>query len=94
MTADSPSRRAPETARELLGEMRRWPIFDPHSHIDPHRPAARDLDEVLGYHYYTELAHSSGMPAADVAADLPPAPAPRTSPAGSRPWTIRSSIPG
>ncbi|OJW10598.1 MAG: amidohydrolase [Planctomycetales bacterium 71-10] len=72
MTADSPSRRAPETARELLGEMRRWPIFDPHSHIDPHRPAARDLDEVLGYHYYTELAHSSGMPAADVAPELPP----------------------
>jgi glucuronate isomerase len=38
-------------ARELQDEMARWPIFDPHSHIDAHRPAARNLDEVLGYHY-------------------------------------------
>src|SRR4051794_27648200 len=59
-------------ARELFEEMARWPIFDPHSHIDPHRPAARNLDEVLGYHYYTELAHASGMPAALVAPDLDP----------------------
>jgi glucuronate isomerase len=49
-----------------------WPIFDPHSHIDPHRPAARDLDEVLGYHYYTELAHASGMPADQVDPELNP----------------------
>jgi glucuronate isomerase len=60
------------TARELFDEMMRWPIFDPHSHIDAHRPAARNLDEVLGYHYYTELAHSAGMPAERVAADLAP----------------------
>ncbi len=72
MTAESPFRRVSEPARELLEEIRRWPIFDPHSHIDPHRPAARDLDEILGYHYYTELAHSAGMPAADVAPELPP----------------------
>jgi glucuronate isomerase len=58
-------------ARELLGEIARWPIFDPHSHIDPRRPAARDLDEILGYHYYTELAHASGMPAALVGPDVP-----------------------
>ena len=43
--------------------MARWPIFDPHTHIDPHRPAARHFEEILGYHYYTELAHSAGMPA-------------------------------
>jgi glucuronate isomerase len=72
MTAESLSARVSEPARELLEEMRRWPIFDPHSHIDPHRPAARNFDEVLGYHYYTELAHSAGMPAADVAPELPP----------------------
>jgi glucuronate isomerase len=59
-------------ARELFEEMARWPIFDPHSHIDPHRPAARNLDEVLGYHYYTELAHSAGMPAARVGPELSP----------------------
>jgi glucuronate isomerase len=50
-------------AREIYDEIARWPIFDPHSHIDPHRPAARNFEEILGYHYYTELAHSAGMPA-------------------------------
>lgn len=60
------------TARELFDEMSRWPIFDVHSHINPHRPAARHLDEVLGYHYYTELAHSAGMPAAQVGPELDP----------------------
>src|SRR5271156_1907087 len=60
------------TARELFDEMSRWPIFDPHSHIDPHQPASRNFDEILGYHYYTELAHSAGMPTDRVAADLPP----------------------
>ena len=51
-------------AQELFEEFRRWPILDVHSHIDPRRPAARDLGEVLGYHYYTELCHSAGMPSA------------------------------
>ncbi|WP_250846931.1 glucuronate isomerase [Aquisphaera insulae] len=59
-------------ARALFEEIATWPIVDPHSHIDPHRPAARNLDEVLGYHYYTELAHSAGMPASQVAAELDP----------------------
>jgi glucuronate isomerase len=59
-------------ARELFEEIARWPIYDPHSHIDPHRPAARNFDEVLGYHYYTELAHSAGMPADRVAPALDP----------------------
>ncbi|WP_165067690.1 glucuronate isomerase [Paludisphaera rhizosphaerae] len=73
MTAESHDRRPSDSAaRELYDEIRRWPIFDPHSHIDPHSPAARNLDEVLGYHYYTELAHSSGMPAADVDPKLAP----------------------
>jgi glucuronate isomerase len=60
------------TARALYHEMARWPIYDPHSHIDAHRPAARNLDEILGYHYYTELAHSGGMPAEQVAPTLAP----------------------
>jgi glucuronate isomerase len=59
-------------ARELFEEISRWPIYDPHSHIDAHRPAARNLDEVLGYHYYTELAHSAGMPAERVDPSLAP----------------------
>src|SRR5437899_7394428 len=60
------------TARALFEEFCRWPVFDPHSHIDAHRPAARNLDEVLGYHYYTELAHSAGMPAERVDPALAP----------------------
>jgi glucuronate isomerase len=59
-------------ARELFEAMMRWPIFDPHSHIDPHHPAARNLDEILGYHYYTELSHSAGMPSERVTPELPP----------------------
>lgn len=38
------------------------PIVDVHSHIDPACPAAQSFDDLLGYHYYTELAHSAGMP--------------------------------
>ncbi len=61
------------TARELFDEIARWPIYDPHTHINPHRPAARHWDEILGYHYYTELAHSTGMPVEMVSPELPPA---------------------
>jgi glucuronate isomerase len=57
-------------AGELFAEMARWPIFDPHTHIDAHRPAARHFEEILGYHYYTELAHSAGMPTAAVSPAL------------------------
>ena len=48
------------------------PLIDPHSHIDPHRPTARSLDDILGYHYYTELAHSAGMGQSRSAKDVPP----------------------
>ena len=37
-------------------------LIDPHTHIDPHQPAAKTLADILGYHYYTELAHSAGLP--------------------------------
>ena len=67
--ADPPPDR---TTRELFEEMARWPIYDPHTHIDPRRPAAHHLDEILGYHYYTELAHSAGMPVERVSAELDP----------------------
>jgi glucuronate isomerase len=48
-------------AQDLYAEICRIPIIDVHSHIDPRRPTARSLDDILGYHYYTELAHSAGM---------------------------------
>ena len=58
--------------RELFTEICRIPLIDPHSHINPHRPSARNLDEILGYHYYTELAHSAGMDQTPLAADVAP----------------------
>ena len=67
----APNRPHDPAARDLFDEISRWPIFDPHSHINPRQPAARDFDEVLGYHYYTELAHSAGMPTHLVAPELP-----------------------
>jgi glucuronate isomerase len=56
----------------LYTEICRIPLLDPHSHIDPRRPTARGLDELLGYHYYTELAHSAGMDKAMLADDVEP----------------------
>src|SRR5262245_25045326 len=58
--------------QDLYSEICRIPLIDPHSHIDPHRPTARSLDDILGYHYYTELAHSAGMDKAPLAKDMDP----------------------
>src|SRR5471032_1252179 len=41
-------------------------IVDPHTHINQHAPASTTLADILGYHYYTELAHSAGMPRARI----------------------------
>jgi len=59
-------------ADTLYAEIVKIPLIDPHSHIDPHKPTAKSLDDVLGYHYYTELAHSAGMDQAPLAATVPP----------------------
>ena len=45
---------------------------DPHSHIDPLSPVSKSLDDILGYHYYTELAHSAGMPQTLLSRDADP----------------------
>lgn len=63
---------ADRLVRDLYGEIVKIPLIDPHSHIDPRRPTSRTLDDILGYHYYTELAHSAGMDQAPLAADVPP----------------------
>jgi glucuronate isomerase len=57
---------------DLFGEICKIPLIDPHSHIDPSRPASRRLDDILGYHYYTELAHSAGMDRAVLAEGVEP----------------------
>ncbi len=59
-------------AQDLYTEICHIPLIDPHSHIDPRRPTARNLDEILGYHYYTELAHSAGMDKSPLAAEVDP----------------------
>lgn len=48
-------------SRDLYSALCAIPLIDPHSHIDPLAPVSRSLDDILGYHYYTELAHSAGM---------------------------------
>jgi len=62
---------ADQLVQDLYAEIVKIPLIDPHSHIDPRRPTARSLDDILGYHYYTELAHSAGMDKA-LLADVSP----------------------
>jgi glucuronate isomerase len=65
MTAD-------KLAEDLYTQIVQIPLVDPHTHIDPHHPASRSLDDILGYHYYTELAHSAGMDKAPLDAAVDP----------------------
>jgi glucuronate isomerase len=51
-----------ELRSRLFNELDSLILIDPHTHINPHAPAAKTLADILGYHYYTELAHSAGMP--------------------------------
>jgi glucuronate isomerase len=41
-------------------------LIDPHTHINPLAPASTTLADILGYHYYTELAHSAGLPKEEI----------------------------
>jgi len=52
----------------ILAELESIALIDPHTHINPHAPAATTLADILGYHYYTELAHSAGLPKAEIEA--------------------------
>ena len=44
----------------------------PFAYPDPLAPVSKSLDDILGYHYYTELAHSAGMSQALLAKDADP----------------------
>jgi len=59
-------------AEYLYTEICHIPLIDPHTHIDPHKAAARSLEDILGYHYYTELAHSAGMDKASLGTGVSP----------------------
>lgn len=51
-----------ELSCRLCAELTKLVLIDPHTHINPHSPASKTLADIMGYHYYTELAHSAGMP--------------------------------
>lgn len=52
--------------QEVLEPLETLRLIDPHTHINPHQAASRTLADILGYHYYTELAHSAGLPKAEI----------------------------
>src|SRR4029434_7071099 len=52
--------------RRLFTELDALVLVDPHTHINPLDPGSHTLADILGYHYYTELAHSAGMPRAQI----------------------------
>lgn len=53
---------SPSVYQEILQQLESLRLIDPHTHINPLQPASCTLADILGYHYYTELAHSAGMP--------------------------------
>ena len=48
-------------AQEILSELESLRLIDPHTHINPLSAASATLADIMGYHYYTELAHSAGL---------------------------------
>jgi len=48
--------------QRIYQELASIELIDPHTHINAHDPGSHTLVDILGYHYYTELAHSAGMP--------------------------------
>src|SRR5215831_15259744 len=63
---------ADQLVQNLESALSKVPLIDPYSHIDPLSPVSKSLDDILGYHYYTELAHSAGMSQAPLGKEVPP----------------------
>lgn len=51
---------------EILEPLQSMRLIDPHTHINPLQAASSTLADILGYHYYTELTHSAGLPKARI----------------------------
>lgn len=52
-----------QTLREtIFTALNSFEFVDPHTHINPLSPGSTTLADIMGYHYYTELCHSAGMP--------------------------------
>ena len=60
-----------ELQQRLLEQIMSIPVVDVHSHVPHTSPYARSLRDLLGYHYFTELAHSAGMSREVIAEDNP-----------------------
>src|SRR3954467_557361 len=52
--------------QRLFAELDAIRLIDPHSHIEPKSATSKSLADILGYHYYTELIHSAGMPRSEI----------------------------
>ncbi len=52
--------------KTLFDELEQIVLIDPHTHINPHAAASTTLADIMGYHYYTELAHSAGLEKAKI----------------------------
>ena len=52
--------------KRLFAEFDKLVLVDPHTHINPLDPGSHTLADILGYHYYTELAHSAGIPKSQI----------------------------
>ena len=50
----------------IFDELDSLALIDPHTNINALAPASTTLADILGYHYYTELAHSAGMPKSQI----------------------------
>ncbi|MCR9198080.1 MAG: glucuronate isomerase [Planctomycetaceae bacterium] len=50
-----------QLTQDILTELEALRLIDPHTHINPHSAASQTLADIMGYHYYTELAHSAGL---------------------------------
>ncbi len=55
-----------ELRNRLFQQLDSLEIIDPHTHINALKPASETLADIMGYHYYTELAHAAGMPRARI----------------------------
>ncbi|MEW4452858.1 amidohydrolase [Bremerella sp. JC817] len=51
-----------ELRNRLFEQLDQLVLIDPHTHISALDPSSHTLADILGYHYYTELSHSAGMP--------------------------------
>ena len=47
--------------KTLFDELEQLVLIDPHTHINPLAAPSKTLADIMGYHYYTELAHSAGL---------------------------------